>query len=337
MTSHRFAENARQRRFRESLELPPGDPSEELTPGTRAVVLPLGAEDRNLFSVPGRPPAALEYFAERGIHWWRCDNFAETAGRPTRHLVSSQVACVNAFLPPVAHAEVLTAMMRETIDPELDRLVRMEYVADYLDGRRIDSLIEFEWAELGTTLEGTPITRGHVATSVDVLLVGMTRSGRRRAYLTEWKYCEVAGRDDRSTGAKGAIRRARYEERYKRSQTLSGAVPFEVALLEPTYQYTRMALLGDLMLERQRFGIDEFLVVSVCPSPNRAYLAPGNHPFLTHPAVGCSSLHDALPRLFRNPRQIRFTEPAKLIAAARAVAPPALGEWLTYMEGRYGW
>ena len=49
--------------------------------------------------------------------------------------------------------------------------------------------MEFEWIGLDDSLEGTR-TRGANATSIDAFLVAETDSGRRRAYLIEWKYLE---------------------------------------------------------------------------------------------------------------------------------------------------
>lgn len=340
MSAHRRVQNEIQSRFRTALQnLPGSSPDVELSQATALVVLPEGYQDRNLYAPSeGATPPAVPFFERRGIAWWHSDAFNEAPGHPTRHLVSSQVACVNALLAPAEYPEILAAMVRDTIDPSLERLEPMRYAADYLDGHEIDSMIELEWAELGTTLEGTRISRGKHATSADALLVGVTTTGRRRAYIFEWKYTEVAGRQDRGVGDSGDTRKRRYAVHYAESPTLNSSLPLEVALIEPAYQYMRLAMLGDLMVDRGRFGVDDFYIVSVCPNANVAYLAPRSHPFLTHPAVACQTLHEGLRRLFREPARLRFTEPAELIRAARnAQAPAELQPWLKYMADRYGW
>ena len=164
------------------------------------LLLAPGYSSENLY--PGIRSTAVQFFNQRRIHWWsskRCgDNPNETL--PTHHLMSSQVACVNFLLPLAAHPAAVLALLKK-IDPEVDAVLPTSY-------EKFNSLVEFEWTGLGSSLEGTKATRGAMATSADAFVLGSVKA-RRRAFIFEWKYIE-------SYSASGTIGKGSNETRLKR-------------------------------------------------------------------------------------------------------------------------
>ena len=147
-------------------------------------------EEANLYPTLRGPEGAGAFLAARGIHWWRSSRSGDdtTQNGPTRNMASSQIACVNFLLPLVGTPEALLALLRE-IDDDVREAAMMTYTPRSAV-MAVSAPVEFEWVGLDTCLEGGPGTRGANTTSVDALMVGVTGTGVRRAYLFEWKYVE---------------------------------------------------------------------------------------------------------------------------------------------------
>jgi hypothetical protein len=101
-------------------------------------------------------------------------------------MMSSQVACVNLFLPLQDEPALLTAMLR-SIDADIVGVAPVPYTTPR--GAPASSLVELEWTGRAGTLEGHG-SRGSRATSADACLVGITAAGARRLFLIECKYTE---------------------------------------------------------------------------------------------------------------------------------------------------
>ena len=202
---------------------------------------------------------AIDFFSQRGIKWWKSSRSGDDSkvDGPTRNMASSQVACVNFLLPLVSIPGALLTALRTLDDDVCD-------VLDITNGGHT-SPVEFEWIGLGHSLEGGG-TRGDQNTSIDGFLVAETKSGRRRAYLLEWKYAE----------------------RYR--APFSSFNPFTVPnlcdfLYEPFYQIMRQRLLADRMVQKRELGIDEAKVVVVVPEQNWAYRTVSDGKATTSPPL----------------------------------------------------
>ena len=68
--------------------------------------------------------AACKFFEERLIQWHHTQGSGDTRGShgPTRHMMSSQIACVNFLLPLCAIPGALRAVVR-SIDPNAAEVV----------------------------------------------------------------------------------------------------------------------------------------------------------------------------------------------------------------------
>jgi hypothetical protein len=298
-------------------------------------LLALGHEEENLYPGLRGPGGAMDFFRARGIKWWRSGRRAGDAkgDGPTRNLTSSQVSCVNFLLPLAAVPSSLLALLR-TIDEDVIELGWIEYPSP--DGTGIfSSLVEFEWAGLGTSLEGEPVTRGAHVTNCDALLVAVTRERHRRAYLVEWKYAE---RYEPGRALANDRRRARYSAWHANpSGSLQTQIPLEEMLYDPVYQIARLAFLGDLMVRYSVFGVTESRVLVVCPAENRAYRETITSPTLAARFPQCDTLELLARQLWRRPGGFHMRSQADLLAGIRAQSLPELAEWDGYHHERYGW
>jgi hypothetical protein len=114
--------------------------------------------------------SALGYFKRHDIKWWtsRYDKRAkDEPSRPTGHLNSSQVACVNHLEPARIDAAVATKVIAN-VEPNL--------AAVPVD----DGFLDYEWIGADSYLgEKGPRTRGAHVTSLDALMCGAHDGGGR--------------------------------------------------------------------------------------------------------------------------------------------------------------
>lgn len=304
-------------------------------------LLALGCEIENLFPGIRGESGAIEHFSQRRMKWWSNPASGDygKADKPTRNMASSQVACVNFLLPLARIPGALLSVLR-TLDDDVTDIVNIPH-----DG--YSSAVEFEWIGLGHSLEGGR-TRGSHNTSIDAFLVADTRSGRRRAYLLEWKYVEryLRGKPDfKGEGTKGVTRRLKYKERYHApfsSFNPATAPDLDDFLYEPFYQLMRQRLLADRMIREGELGIDEAKVVVVVPEQNWAYRTVSDGRTTTSPLLAqrfprLKTVEDVMRASLKVPdAQFDMVAPSSLLEAVSQSLPSETDEWACYWRTRYG-
>ncbi len=300
-----------------------------------------GSEIDNLFSDIRGEDGAIGFFRERNIKWWKSSRSGDDSHpyTPTRNMASSQVACVN-FLLPLANIPGALLSVLQGIDDDVVDLIDIPHQGD-------KSPVEFEWIGPDLSLEGGRV-RGANNTSVDAFLIAQTRSGRRRAYLLEWKYTERYLSSDpksRGDGPQGETRKRRYTDRYHASFSSfdTTVVPeLDDFLYEPFYQIMRQRLLADRMVQDCELGIEEAKVVVVVPEENWAYRTVSDGSTTTSPPLAKRFLHlktvEAVMRasLKDSNAQFDMVAPRALMDGVVRDLPAETSEWSDYWEARYG-
>jgi hypothetical protein len=295
--------------------------TEETSRGHR-MLLERGTEEDNLFPSLRGPRGAVEFFRERRIAWW---SLTKTKDRPSGHLASSQVSCVNFSMPPaVEHPTALVALLQE-IDQDVIDVVPIEH-----EGRR--SLVEFEWVGVSGPLEPGDFVRGELCTSIDALILGRTAHGGIRAYFLEWKYTERCG--ERLGPGKNSTRLARYERLYRSSDLFR--LPMESLLYEPAYQIVRSLLLGFRTVKHRELGVTEARTVVICPDANESYrLLPPEHALAAGKVVSVRDL--VCERALLAVSQFRLVSQGQLFDRILASGASTPEGWVDYHRGRYAW
>ena len=303
-------------------------------------LLALGHEEENLF--PGiRGGKAIDFFRQRHIKWWRNPRSRDDTNidGPTRNMASSQVACVNFLLPLAGIPGALVAALGA-----LDDDVRV--VVDIAHDGRVTP-VEFEWLGLPHSLEGG-VTRGAQNTSVDAFLVAETASGRRRAYLMEWKYVEQYLRtrpEFKGDGKAGDTRRRRYADPYRApfsSFNPETAPDLDDFLYEPFYQIMRQRLLADRMVRTGELDVDEAKVVVVAPEDNRPYRLISDGRAVTSPPLArrfprLGTVEEVMRACLKDPdSQFRMVSPSLLLEGVVRSLPEETEVWAGYWRERYG-
>ena len=183
---------------------------------------------------------------------------------------------------------------------------------------------------------------------IDAFLVAETDSGRRRAYLIEWKYLEqyLSTRPAfKGSGTAGVVRRIRYGHLYRsRSSSfdLEAAPRLEEFLYEPFYQIMRQRLLADRMVERRELDVDEAKVVVVVPEQNVDYRRVSDglkttSPPLTDRFPDLETVESTMRAVLKNPdAHFDMVAPHTLVDTVCRERPVEAALWAEYWRERYG-
>ncbi len=236
----------------------------------RKIARPFVLRDgRNNLYAPIRE-AVVGYFKENHISWWG-------GSRPTGHLLSSQVACLN-HLFALRHDKDAVLALVNNLRPGLS-------FDDVLPLRndKHPQYVSFEAVSNYDHLNEDPPTRGTNCTSIDAIIAAKTTLGETWLIPIEWKYTESYYRQDKSkeTG-RGAIRIGRYSGLIDSSRYLKTMVDYISTpyFFEPFYQLMRQTLWTEQMIvhkEEEWIRADRFLHVHVVPRDNKELLLKKYH------------------------------------------------------------
>lgn len=211
---------------------------------------------------------ALEYFRRHNIKWWTSPWDQRTSAmeaRPTGHLNSSQLACVNHLEP----ARVDRAAAAQAVSS-----LALNLVPVHLD----DGFVEYEWIGRDSYLgEVGPRTRGANITSIDAVMVG-SRDGERILVVIEWKYLEEYGGRSVAMSKRGTDRVAIYRPLLERPDCPIAVADVRWLFYEPYYQLMRQTLLAWQLVEHQEFGATDWLHLQVVPLGNARLRGRGGAP-----------------------------------------------------------
>lgn len=208
------------------------------------------------------------YFKENGISWWG-------GFKPTGHVLSSQMACLNHLFALRHEPEAILAILNG-VRPEFTEVLPIPSEND-------QGYIAFEVVSDNDYLnEGTP-TRGSNCTSVDAFILARHKSGDTWLIPIEWKYTEHYDNQDKSTedrpnedkgtNDKGNERMSRYNNLIDSSKQLKSLPEYQSSLYyyEPFYQLMRQTLWAEQMIAHkdvERIKADNYLHIHVIPSEN---------------------------------------------------------------------
>lgn len=208
------------------------------------------------------------YFNENGISWWG-------GFKPTGHVLSSQMACLNHLFALRHEPESVLAILNG-VRPEFVEVLPIPSEND-------KGYIAFEVVSDNDYLnEGTP-TRGSNCTSVDAFILARHKSGETWLIPIEWKYTEHYDNQDKSsedrpnetkgTNGKGKERMFRYNGLIDCSKQLKSLSEYRSGLYyyEPFYQLMRQTLWAEQMVAHkdvERVKADNYLHIHVIPSEN---------------------------------------------------------------------
>lgn len=219
----------------------------------------------------------IRYFRKNSISWW--------GGRkPTGHVLSSQIACLNHLFPFRNDKNSVLAVVRNISPDFVDVLLIDSDKSDDLDQASISGkgYVQFESVSDHDYLnEGNP-TRGNNCTSIDALIYAVHKDGSKWLITIEWKYTEHYSNQDKAKEGfkndpiknKGLVRLKRYTNLINTSDQLKNN-NHSCYYYEPFYQLMRQTLWAEQMVknkENETIKADNFLHVHVIPTDNDSLL-----------------------------------------------------------------
>ena len=188
----------------------------------------------------------LDYFNFNNINWW--------SGKLTNHTLSSQVACLNhLFLIRNDKKAVLDVVKQ--IEPNITDVLELKTDA------YMPAFIQFEATSDFDHLNEKTSTRGSNCTSIDALIYGMHKDGRKILFPIEWKYIETYGNVNKAQGAKGDMRKKRYSDLINQSAQLN-SINHEIYYFEPFYQLMRQTLWAEQIIKHkdlESIKVDDYI------------------------------------------------------------------------------
>jgi hypothetical protein len=204
----------------------------------------------------------IEYFPKNKISFWKIGG--EPKEKPTGHILSSQIACLNHLFPlRKDKAEVLK--IAQIICKDIVDVLEIE-TDDFLP-----AYIAFEAVSDNDYLnESEKPTRGSHCTSIDALIYARHKNGKNYIFPIEWKYTEHYGNENKADGEKGEVRKGRYRDLINHSTQLKSE-NHKCYYFEPFYQLMRQTLWAEQMIAHrslEKISAENFIHVHVIPQEN---------------------------------------------------------------------
>lgn len=296
-------------------------------------------EENNLY----RPilKKAIDYFNKdtNGIEWFKLKSWGENGTRPTKHVLSSQVACVNHLFAIREDPNAVLAIAR-AVDPEISEVVLLN---NDKEGSR--GYISFEVISKEDHLnEADKITgklsRGEYCTSVDALIIGI-RDKKRIMLVIEWKYTESYDDTDKSkedgNHPKGSMGSGNTRLKWYSSlilnskqivRPLTDNLRGSVYFFEPFYQLMRQTLWAEQMIlhkDTEILKADDYIHVHVIPSANHDLLDK------VYPSSG-KRMEETWRSCIIDQNKYRIITPEDLLAGIKS---KNYEKFIDYLQNRY--
>lgn len=286
----------------------------------RPFCLPPEFAEENLY--PPIRQAAMAFFTDHNIGWHQGNG-----GKPSSHLCSSQVACINFLFPFTDKPKELANLLR-SVFPQIDHMLPVE-----------DELyVSFEWigeknylGERGT-INGKR-TRGANFTSADAIVIFEDKDHRREAVLIEWKYTESYSRTYLGIAKSGTDRRKIYQHLFDDLDCIvdKDLLPsLDWIFYEPFYQFMRQQFLASKMEEAHELGADVVSLLHISPDANYDFKK------ITSPLLSGlgKTPTEIWKRLVRPKARFNSVHTEDLFRGYRT---EEMQDWKNYMRERYTW
>jgi len=216
-------------------------------------------QDQNLNIWEGIREDAIAYFQDNSICFW------ESINRPTGHLLSSQIACVNHLFFLRQRLEVATAIL-QGVDRNVKTALRIEKnETDY-------GFVVFEENGQKNYLNEKSRIRGAHSTSIDAVMLGEMKNGTRKLFFINWNYTESFNLHSIVSDDKGAFCSQNYIPFLEEPTSPIKSCNHEGLFIEPYFQLMRQTLLAHEMTKANEYGATDYTYLFIAPIGNRELL-----------------------------------------------------------------
>jgi hypothetical protein len=259
---------------------------------------------------------ALDYFDSNDITWF------VGGDKPTGHLLSSQIACVN-HLFFLRQKHDLSTLLLKAVDP----LVCSASIID-------TGYVEFEKTGSKPLGKEKSKKRGSNSTSIDALMVGEYADGKRILFLIEWKYTEsYHNSKNKLLGESGNRRWNAYHAlltdtacpiRFENEEEMKSL------FYEPFYQIMRQTLLAWEFINRKEYGVEDWIHLHVIPENNTELKNTITSPLLKYKG---DTIETVWKSFLKKPEKYKVIDPRDFIKPL--INCQETGTFISYLKNRY--
>ena len=224
----------------------------------------------------------VKYFHDNGIKWWGAAK--DDGSRPSGHILSSQIACLNHLFCIRKDKEAVLALINgiEGMPAHFKEVLPIPSESE------VGCYIAFEMVSSRDYLNEDGPTRGANCTSVDAFIYATDENEERWLIPVEWKYTESYLREDKSAeDYRGRSQKGKHGKGEKRLSRYSGLINSSEQLIplpdyhgsiyfqEPFYQLMRQTLWAEQICRSKDESVipaQHFVHVHVCPKDNALLL-----------------------------------------------------------------
>ena len=199
-------------------------------------------------------------------------------------MLSSQIACVNHLYYLRQRKDLVTAVLKQ-IDNEITEALTVD-----------NGYVEFEFIGTKQYLKEKSWMRGTNCTSVDAVMIGENRVGKRIFFLIEWKYTEYYSSENKYIYERSKVYDELITDGDSPFKELPKEVPVKAFYCEPFYQLMRQTLLGLKCIENNDHDCSDYINVHVIPKENKKLLHN-----ITSPCLKGNNITEAWKSTLKNP------------------------------------
>ncbi len=215
--------------------------------------------DQSLNIWEGVRQDALEYFYQNSICFW------ESVNKPSGHLLSSQIACINHLFFMRQRQEVATAVLKG-VDNNVKNAVRIEK-SEYDNG-----FVVFEENGQKNYLNEKSRIRGSLSTSLDAIMLGEMKNGTRKLFTINWNYTEYYWGHSKPMHDKSVFCSQTYKPFLNDPASPIKFCDQEGLFIEPYFKLMRQTLLSHEMTKANEFGATDYAYLFIAPFENEDLL-----------------------------------------------------------------
>jgi hypothetical protein len=256
-------------------------------------------QDQNLNIWEGIREDAIAYFHYNSICFW------ESINKPSGHLLSSQIACINHLFFMRQRQEVVTAVL-QGVDRNVIKALRIE------KNESDNGYVVFEENGQKNYLNEKSRIRGAHSTSVDAVMLGEMKNGSRKLFFIKWNYTECFSGQSKLIDDKGVFNSKIYVPFLEDPTSPFKIYDKERLFVEPYFHLMRQLLLAHEMIKANEYGATDYAFLFIAPFENKELLGEN----LSRNCFAGSKLPEIWTNLLKSPGKYIFKCPQEFMEPA---------------------
>jgi len=273
-------------------------------------------QDQTLNIWEGFRDDAIAYFSMNSICFW------ESINKPSGHLLSSQISCINHLFFLRQRQDIATAVL-QGIDRNVKCAVRIE------KNESDDGFVVFEENGQKNYLNEKSRIRGAHSTSIDAVMLAEMKDGTRKLFFINWNFAECFCGHSKAIDVKAAFSSQVYKPFLDDPASPIKQCDQEGLFIEPYFQLMRQTLLGNEMAKANEYGATDYSFLYIAPTKNKELLNVN----VAACRFGGSKLSETWSNILKKPGKYYYLDPEEFLEPAHYCNDTRT--ILSYLQQRY--